>query len=67
MTLDAGDRAAIARVVSQAVGPRGDCYELERVDGGPHTTIMWKNQNAGGAPVDAPHADVPPAAQRESR
>jgi aryl-alcohol dehydrogenase-like predicted oxidoreductase len=67
VALDEADRSAIARVVSQAPGPRGDCYELERVEDGPHTAIMWKNQNAGGAPVDGPYADAPPAAERESR
>jgi aryl-alcohol dehydrogenase-like predicted oxidoreductase len=67
VTLDDGDRGAIARVVSPAAGPRGDCYELERVDAGPHSAIMWKNQNTGGAPVDGPYADAPPAAERERR
>ena len=67
VTLDASDRAAIARMVAQADGPRGDCYDLERVEGGPHSAIMWKNQNAGGVPVDAPHADAPPAAATETR
>jgi aryl-alcohol dehydrogenase-like predicted oxidoreductase len=67
VTLDESDRGAIARVVSQATGPRGDCYELERVEDGPHGAIMWKNQNAGGAPVDGPYADAPPVATRESR
>ena len=47
VALDEADRSAIARVVSQAPGPRGDCYELERVEDGPHSAIMWKNQNAG--------------------
>ena len=64
--LDDGDRAAVARIVSQATGPRGDCYELERVEEGPHR-IMWKNQNSGGAPADGRYADAPPAAERESR
>ena len=67
VTLDDGDRAAVARIVSQATGPRGDCYELERVEEGPHSMIMWKNQNSGGAPADGPYADAPPAAERESR
>ena len=67
VTLDNDDRRAIARVVAQAPGPRGDCYELERVEDGPHSMIMWKNQNTGGAPADAPYADAPPAAERESR
>jgi aryl-alcohol dehydrogenase-like predicted oxidoreductase len=67
VTLDDGDRGAISRVVSQATGPRGDCYELERAEAGPHSAIMWKNQNTGGAPADGPYADAPPAAERESR
>ena len=67
VTLDARDCFPIARVVSQAAGPRGDCYELERVADGPHSAIMWKNQNAGGAPVDGAYADAPPAAPKESR
>ena len=67
VTLDDGDRSAIARVVSQATGPHGDCYELERVEDGPHSAIMWKNQNAGGAPLDGAYADAPPPAERERR
>ena len=67
VTLDDGDRAAVARIVSQATGPRGDCYELERVEEGPHSMIMWKNQNSGGAPADGRYAEAPPAAERESR
>ncbi len=66
VTLDEGDRAAIARIVSQATGPRGDCYELERVEKGPHSMVMWKNQNSGGVP-DGRYADAPPGAERESR
>jgi aryl-alcohol dehydrogenase-like predicted oxidoreductase len=65
VALDDTDRTAIAAVVSQAPGPRGDCYDLERIPGGPHSSIMWKNQNAGGPPADAPYADAPPAAQTE--
>ena len=67
VTLDDGDRAAIASVASRAAGPRGDCYELERDEDGPHSMIMWKDQNVGGAPTDARYADAPPAARRESR
>jgi aryl-alcohol dehydrogenase-like predicted oxidoreductase len=67
VTLDEDDRGAISRVVSQATGPRGDCYELERVEAGPHSAIMWKNQNTGGAPADGPYADAPPTTERESR
>jgi aryl-alcohol dehydrogenase-like predicted oxidoreductase len=61
VALDDADRDAIARIVAQAPGPRGDCYELERMEGGPHSAIMWKNQNTGGAPADGPYADAPPA------
>ena len=63
VTLDESDRAAIASVVALASGPRGDCYELERVEGGPHNLIMWKNQNTGGAPAHAPYADAPPVTE----
>jgi len=67
ITFDDQDRGAIARVVSNARGPRGDCYELERVEDGPHSVIMWKNQNAGGAPRDHCYADAPPIIERKSR
>jgi aryl-alcohol dehydrogenase-like predicted oxidoreductase len=65
--LEDADRRAIAGVVARAPGPRGDCYELERAENGPHSMIMWKNQNAGGAPADGPYADAPPTAKRERR
>jgi aryl-alcohol dehydrogenase-like predicted oxidoreductase len=64
VTLDDADRAAIAAIVSRAPGPCGDCYDLERIEGGPHSTIMWKNQNAGGAPADAPYAYAPPVKEK---
>jgi len=67
VTLDDDDRAAISRIVSKTTGPRGDCYELERLEKGPHSAIMWKNQNTGGAPADGAYADAPPAAERERR
>ena len=38
--LDAEDQAAIARVQSESSGPQGDVYDLERVKGGPHASIM---------------------------
>lgn len=50
LMLDAGDRAAIAAVVARAAGPLGDCYELERIENGAHSSIMWKNQNTRGVP-----------------
>jgi aryl-alcohol dehydrogenase-like predicted oxidoreductase len=40
LVLDAEDRAAIAHVQSASSGPRGDVYDLERVKGGPHASIM---------------------------
>ncbi len=49
LKLDAEDRAAIAALAAAAPGPLGDCYELERIEDGAHGTIMWKNQNTGGA------------------
>jgi aryl-alcohol dehydrogenase-like predicted oxidoreductase len=67
VSLDEADRRAIADVVAHAPGPRGDCYDLERVEDGPHSMIMWKNQNTGGAPTDCRYADAPPGAKRESR
>jgi aryl-alcohol dehydrogenase-like predicted oxidoreductase len=60
------DRAAIDGIAAAAPGPRGDCYELERAEGGPHSTIMWKNQNSHGAPADAA-AYTPPAYRGEGR
>jgi aryl-alcohol dehydrogenase-like predicted oxidoreductase len=67
VTLDDADRAAISAVVAGAQGPSGDCYDLERVENGPHSMIMWKNQNIGGAPANGPYADAPPAAETERR
>jgi aryl-alcohol dehydrogenase-like predicted oxidoreductase len=40
LVLDDEDRAAIARAQSGSTGPAGDVYELERVKGGPHASIM---------------------------
>ena len=40
LALDEDDRAAIARVQSASSGPTGDVYDLERVKGGPHASIM---------------------------
>jgi aryl-alcohol dehydrogenase-like predicted oxidoreductase len=40
LALDDEDRAAIARVQSASSGPSGDVYDLERVKGGPHASIM---------------------------
>jgi aryl-alcohol dehydrogenase-like predicted oxidoreductase len=40
IALDDNDRAAIARVQSASKGPLGDTYDLERVKGGRHASIM---------------------------
>ena len=40
LALDEDDRATIARVQSASSGPAGDVYDLERVKGGPHASIM---------------------------
>ena len=40
IALDENDRDAIARVQSASTGPKGDVYDLERVKGGPHASIM---------------------------
>jgi aryl-alcohol dehydrogenase-like predicted oxidoreductase len=40
LALDDDDRAAVARVQSASSGPKGDTYDLERVKGGPHASIM---------------------------
>ena len=47
--LDDADRAAITALADTAPGPLGDCYDLERVEDGAHSRIMWKNQNTRGA------------------
>jgi len=63
--LNDDDRGAIDALAATAPGPRGDCYDLEREEGGPHSSIMWKNQNQHGAPADAA-AYTPPAYRREA-
>jgi aryl-alcohol dehydrogenase-like predicted oxidoreductase len=40
LALDADDREEVARVQSASSGPSGDIYDLERVKGGPHASIM---------------------------
>jgi len=40
LALDEEDRAAVARVQSASSGPGGDVYDLERVKGGRHASIM---------------------------
>jgi aryl-alcohol dehydrogenase-like predicted oxidoreductase len=40
LALDDDDRAAVARVQAAASGPEGDTYDLERVKGGRHASIM---------------------------
>ena len=55
--LDDEDRRQIAALVAQAPGPKGDCYDVERVKGGAHAGIMHTNQNTRGAPA---HIDMTP-------
>lgn len=45
LELDAHDRAAIAAVQSDAGGPAGDVYGLERIKGGAHASIMRYSLN----------------------
>jgi aryl-alcohol dehydrogenase-like predicted oxidoreductase len=40
VALDDDDRAVIARGQSASSGPAGDVYDLERMKGGPHASIM---------------------------
>jgi aryl-alcohol dehydrogenase-like predicted oxidoreductase len=40
LSLDDGDRALIRRVQSASSGPTGDVYDLERVKGGSHASVM---------------------------
>jgi aryl-alcohol dehydrogenase-like predicted oxidoreductase len=40
LALDDDDRAAVARVQTASSGPSGDVYDLERVKGGRHASIM---------------------------
>jgi len=40
LALDDDDRASVARVQSESKGPAGDAYDLERVKGGPHASVM---------------------------
>lgn len=49
LRLEDADRAGIDALARAAPGPAGDCYALERLEDGPHSTIMWKNQNTQGA------------------
>jgi aryl-alcohol dehydrogenase-like predicted oxidoreductase len=49
LELDEADRAAIARVHAGHPGPEGDVYDLERVRGGRHASIMRYDLNRAGA------------------
>ena len=62
-SLSPEDRARIDQLSTTAPGPTGDCYELEREEGGAHSSIMWKNQNQHGAPADTSSAYQPPRYQ----
>ena len=45
LQLDDDDRAAIAAVQSEAAGPEGHVYELERIKGGVHASVMHYTLN----------------------
>jgi aryl-alcohol dehydrogenase-like predicted oxidoreductase len=49
LVLDTSDRAAIARLQATWSGPSGEVYELERVKGGPHASVMQYTLNRGPA------------------
>jgi len=49
LRMDDAERETLSAFARAAPGPRGDCYELERVEDGAHSSIMWKNQNTHGA------------------
>jgi aryl-alcohol dehydrogenase-like predicted oxidoreductase len=49
LTLDDDDRAAVARAQAASSGPKGDTYDLERVKGGPHASIMRYTLARGGS------------------
>ncbi len=49
LALDDDDRAAVARVQAESSGPKGDIYDLERVKGGPHASIMRYTLARGGS------------------
>ena len=40
LALGSDDHAEIARLQAESSGPAGDVYELERVKGGPHASVM---------------------------
>ena len=48
VALDAEDHDAIARVQTASSGPAGEVYGLERVNGGPHASIMRYGLNRDG-------------------
>lgn len=39
------DLEALDGVLARSTGPQGDTFGLERVPGGAHSSIMWKNLN----------------------
>jgi aryl-alcohol dehydrogenase-like predicted oxidoreductase len=46
LTLTGADREAIAAIHAEAPGPLGDVYDLERIKGGVHASIMRYTLNA---------------------
>ncbi len=45
LTLSNEDRGAIREIIARAKGPQGDTYDLERIKGGKHASIMKYNLN----------------------
>ncbi len=57
LELDPDDHQRLDAIASEAPGPKGDCYDLERDKDSIHAKIMHMNQNIGGAPA---HIDMAP-------
>ncbi len=49
LRLTPDDLEALNSLLAQSRGPAGDTFDLERDPEGPHSAIMWKNLNRGGA------------------
>ncbi len=45
--VDDADLEDLTAVLGRSLGPGGDTFGLERIPGGAHSSIMWKNLNRG--------------------
>jgi aryl-alcohol dehydrogenase-like predicted oxidoreductase len=43
LVLDEADQRSIEEVLRRSRGPEGEVFGLERIAGGPHASIMWRN------------------------